>query len=45
MSRKDESINAGLDAYHNATGAAPDAAVEQALTELADYLMEEDDDQ
>lgn len=45
MSRKDESVNAGLDAYYNATGAAPDAAVEQALSELADNLMEEDDEQ
>ena len=45
MGRKDDAVNAGLDAYHATTGNAPDHAVLTALEELADEMIEEDDEQ
>ena len=45
MGRKDDAVNAGLNVYVQTTGTAPDRAVVQALEELADDLIEEDDEQ
>jgi len=45
MGRKDDSVNAAFDAYHQATGSVPDSATQQALNELAEELMEEEDEQ